>query len=209
VPFSESRLWPTEAVLKFGKAGSPGYRNLEDCRRGICHIPGQNRSIFANLHIKPTAPVFLECAGCGKPTTEKAMFRKIRKWAEALKHQLVIVHLASQDPRTPWYAKALLLLILAYALSPIDLIPDFIPVLGLLDDLILLPVAVYAVLKLIPEHVLHDASLRAATYSWKKERNWFGLLLIVVLWLVAFWVLYQLLAPQFSWKKLEIAPFFP
>lgn len=137
------------------------------------------------------------------------MLHKIRQWAEALKRQLVIVHLASQDPRTPWYAKALLLLILAYALSPIDLIPDFIPLLGLLDDLILLPVAIYGVLKLIPDQVLNDATLKADSYSWKKERNWFGLLLIVLLWLLVFWILYRLVAPEFSWNLFEIAPFTP
>lgn len=119
------------------------------------------------------------------------MLRKIKEWAAALKRKLVIMHLAYQDPRTPWYAKALIMLIIAYALSPVDLIPDFIPVLGLLDDLILLPIAIYFVVKLIPAQVIEEASEKATTYEWSKERNWFGFLFILLVWLVSIWFLYD------------------
>ncbi len=119
------------------------------------------------------------------------MLRKIKAWAAALKLKLVIMHLAYQDPRTPWYAKALILAIIAYALSPVDLIPDFIPVLGLLDDLILLPVAIYFVVKLIPRQVMDEASEKAATYEWAKTRNWFGLIFIASLWILSALLLYR------------------
>lgn len=119
------------------------------------------------------------------------MLRKIKEWAATLKRKLVVMHLAYRNPNTPWYAKALIILIIAYALSPVDLIPDFIPVLGLLDDLILLPIAIYFVVKLIPEQVMDEASKKAATYEWVKERNWFGLVFIVMIWLLSFWGLYH------------------
>jgi uncharacterized membrane protein YkvA (DUF1232 family) len=77
-----------------------------------------------------------------------------RERARQLKREAKALYLACRDPRTPWYAKALGAAVLAYALSPIDLIPDFIPVLGLLDDLILVPLGVLALRALIPSEVL-------------------------------------------------------
>ena len=82
-------------------------------------------------------------------------------WARALKRQAVALYLASRDPRTPWYAKALALCVVGYALSPIDLIPDFIPVLGYLDDLILLPLGVALVVRLVPKGVWAESMARA------------------------------------------------
>ncbi|WP_373513034.1 YkvA family protein [Persicitalea sp.] len=118
------------------------------------------------------------------------MLTKIKEWAGELKRKLIVIHLAYQDDRTPWYAKALIMLILAYALSPMDLIPDFIPVLGLLDDLILLPIAIYFAVRLIPNQVLSDATEKALTYEWSKDRNLFGLVIISLIWLLAAWLVY-------------------
>jgi uncharacterized membrane protein YkvA (DUF1232 family) len=75
---------------------------------------------------------------------------KIREWARRLKRDTLMVWLAARDPRMPWYVKGLALCVAGYALTPIDLIPDFIPVLGLLDDLILVPLGIYLVVRLIP-----------------------------------------------------------
>ena len=88
----------------------------------------------------------------------------LKAWAKALKRDAHAVWLAARDPRTPWYAKVLAIAVAAYAFSPIDLIPDFIPVLGYLDDLILVPVGLWLVLKLIPAEVLadHRAAAEAA-----------------------------------------------
>jgi uncharacterized membrane protein YkvA (DUF1232 family) len=88
----------------------------------------------------------------------------LRTWARSLKRDTHAVWLAARDPRTPWYAKALGLAVAAYALSPIDLIPDFIPVLGYLDDLILVPAGLWLTLKLIPPEVLatHRVAAEAA-----------------------------------------------
>jgi uncharacterized membrane protein YkvA (DUF1232 family) len=89
---------------------------------------------------------------------------KLKAWARSLKRDAHAVWLAARDPRTPWYAKALAFAVAGYALSPIDLIPDFIPILGYLDDLILVPVGVWLVLRLIPPEVLaeHRAAAEAA-----------------------------------------------
>jgi uncharacterized membrane protein YkvA (DUF1232 family) len=90
---------------------------------------------------------------------------RLKKWARALKRDVHAVYLAARDPRTPWYAKALALLVAGYALSPIDLIPDFIPVVGYLDDLILVPAGIWLVIRLIPPQVMAEHRERAAAAS--------------------------------------------
>jgi uncharacterized membrane protein YkvA (DUF1232 family) len=89
------------------------------------------------------------------------MLERLRRWARALKRDIVAVAIAVRDPRTPWLTKALGLAVVAYALSPIDLIPDFIPVLGLLDDLILVPLGLWLVVRMLPPAVLEQARQRA------------------------------------------------
>ncbi|MEQ1954331.1 YkvA family protein [Mesorhizobium sp. CN2-181] len=90
------------------------------------------------------------------------MIGRLKDWARAIKRDAHAVYLAARDPRTPWYAKALALFIAGYALSPIDLIPDFIPVLGYLDDLIILPLGIVAVVKMIPPEVMAEHRAAAA-----------------------------------------------
>lgn len=93
------------------------------------------------------------------------LLSRARRWAGAIKRDVHAVWLAARDPRTPWYAKALALVVAAYALSPIDLIPDFIPVLGYLDDLILVPLGLMLAVRLIPPEVMaeHRATAARAT----------------------------------------------
>lgn len=86
---------------------------------------------------------------------------RLRRWARALKQQTLVVYFAARDPRTPWLARLLALGVAAYALSPIDLIPDFIPVLGYLDDLLIVPLGVTLVLRLVPADVLATSHARA------------------------------------------------
>jgi len=124
----------------------------------------------------------------------------LRLWAAALKREVMTLWFACRDPRTPWYARVLAMLIVAYALSPIDLIPDFIPVLGYLDELILLPVGTYLVLKLVPAEALADA--RARAQSWvesrqPKPRNWIAAAVIVLLWGAVLWAAFLLIWPVF------------
>jgi len=75
----------------------------------------------------------------------------LKDWARALKNDVVALYIAGRDPRVPWYVKAAAVAIAAYALSPIDLIPDFIPVLGYLDEVIILPIAIALVIRMIPD----------------------------------------------------------
>lgn len=112
------------------------------------------------------------------------MFKRWQDKARALKREIYALYLALLDPRTPWYARVLAGVVVAYAVSPLDLIPDPIPVLGYLDDLILLPLGMMLVLRLVPPAVMEDARHRAATES---RRSTFlpilGAIVIVVLWL--------------------------
>ena len=112
------------------------------------------------------------------------IIRDIKRWAKRLKEQLIILQLSYLDTRTPLVAKALIFMIIAYALSPIDLIPDFIPVLGYLDDLILLPLGIGLAIKLIPNSVIVHAKAKAQEYDWKKKKSLTGLIIIVSLWLL-------------------------
>ena len=106
---------------------------------------------------------------------------RLAQWAHALKRESLALYYASRDARTPWYAKVLAGAIVAYALSPIDLIPDFIPVLGLLDDLLLLPAAIWVTVRLVPDAVLADARLRAdATLERPTSRS--AAVVIIAVW---------------------------
>ena len=108
---------------------------------------------------------------------------KLNEWARALKRQSLALYYAARDPRTPWYAKLIAAAIVAYALSPIDLIPDFIPVLGLVDDLLLLPAAIWVVVRLVPKVVLDDARERAnATLDQPTSRT--AAVVIVAIWIL-------------------------
>ncbi|MCH8683760.1 YkvA family protein [Pedomonas mirosovicensis] len=105
-----------------------------------------------------------------------------RDWARTIKRDVVALWLAARDPRTPWYAKALAALVAAYALSPIDLIPDFIPVLGLVDDIILVPLGVLAAIRLVPPVVMAEMRVLAAQRA-ARPRSRMAAWMIVCLWL--------------------------
>lgn len=86
----------------------------------------------------------------------------LRIWAKMLKRDVMALWLAGRDPRVPWYAKALAAAVAAYALSPIDLIPDFVPILGYVDDLVLVPLGIAVVVRLIPAETLQDLRQQAS-----------------------------------------------
>jgi uncharacterized membrane protein YkvA (DUF1232 family) len=113
------------------------------------------------------------------------MLDRLKAQAWALKKEVFALYLAAKDPRTPWYAKGLVLLIVAYALSPIDLIPDFVPVLGYLDDLIIIPGGIWLAMRMIPPDALADARSAASTGSLDRSAGKYGMIVIVFLWLVA------------------------
>jgi uncharacterized membrane protein YkvA (DUF1232 family) len=102
--------------------------------------------------------------GSGRESNRSSLLARLKTRAQALRRDVHAVYLASRDPRVPWVASVLALAIAAYTLSPIDLIPDFIPVLGLLDDLIIVPLGIWLVVSLIPQHIMaeHRAIASAA-----------------------------------------------
>jgi len=124
------------------------------------------------------------------------MIDRLKDWARALKRDVIALWLAARDPRVPWYAKVLAGVVAAYALSPIDLIPDFIPIIGYLDDLLIVPLGIWAAGKLIPVAIMAD--LRNKALEQEKRTSRAGLVAIVAIWLacIAFAVL--LVLPQLA-----------
>jgi uncharacterized membrane protein YkvA (DUF1232 family) len=114
------------------------------------------------------------------------MLTSWKRQASHLKRETYVLYLAYRDARTPWYAKFFLAAVVAYALSPIDLIPDAIPVLGFLDDLVILPLGVALSLRMIPPAVLSDCRERAETAMLEGNPNsWKAALAVIAVWLLA------------------------
>jgi uncharacterized membrane protein YkvA (DUF1232 family) len=122
----------------------------------------------------------------------------VRRWkarARELKTSSNALHLAARHPDTPWYAKAVAALVVAYALSPIDLIPDVIPVLGLLDDLVLLPLGFLLARRLVPAAVWEECLARAREDADTRPRSWVAAGVVVLLWIAALVLAARMLAP--------------
>ena len=118
------------------------------------------------------------------------MLSRIKTWARGLKRDGHAIYLASRDPRVPWYAKALAVAVAGYALSPIDLIPDFIPIIGYLDDLIILPLGIWLVVSLIPSEIMVEYRARA-NEAGQRPTSRAGMMAIILLWIAA--------APVLAW----------
>lgn len=118
------------------------------------------------------------------------MLNELKNWAKRLKRNVFVLYFAYRDSRTPWYAKAFAVCVVAYAFSPIDLIPDFIPVLGYLDDFILIPVGIAIALKMIPVAVIQDCTEKVEERLKEgKPKNWLVGGLVIAVWATAFvWV---------------------
>nr|WP_241536070.1 YkvA family protein [Indiicoccus explosivorum] len=114
----------------------------------------------------------------------------MKRFAGKLKQDVFVLYLSYKDSRTPWYAKVVAICVVAYAFSPIDLIPDFIPVLGYVDDLIIVPLGILFALKLIPTEVADDHREEAERIRQSgKPKNWFVGVLFIVVWIVlAVWL---------------------
>ena len=108
---------------------------------------------------------------------------RLRAWARTLRRDIHALYLCARDPRVPWYAKAVAMLVAGYAISPIDLIPDFIPVLGHLDDLILLPLGIMLAIRLIPAGVLEEHRRTAAARA-RRPTDWRVGALFIAIWLI-------------------------
>lgn len=125
------------------------------------------------------------------------MLEKLRQQAKVLKTDTYAVYLASKDPRVPWYAKMLIAVVVAYALSPIDLIPDFIPIIGYLDDLILVPLGLKWALTMIPTEVINDCRMQAA--QTKAPKNWIVGSIVIGIWILSAgwfgWTMWHIFRP--------------
>lgn len=113
-----------------------------------------------------------------------SLLARLKQRARALKNEAFAVYLAAKDPRTPWYAKALVFFVVAHTFSPIDLIPDFIPILGYVDDLIITPGGLWLAVRMIPAEVLAEARVTATSQDIDRSVGKIGAATIVLLWIV-------------------------
>ncbi len=109
------------------------------------------------------------------------LISKAKIWAKSLKRDIVALWLAARDRRVPWFAKAMAATVAAYALSPIDLIPDFIPVLGYLDDLVIVPLGILLAVKLVPPEIMAELRAEAAQRA-SRPTSRAGLVFILAVW---------------------------
>jgi uncharacterized membrane protein YkvA (DUF1232 family) len=133
--------------------------------------------------------------GSGLPAEALSLVKGLKRWASALMRDVVAIWIAARDPRVPWLSKTVALSIAAYALSPIDLIPDFIPVLGYLDDLLIVPLGIMLVVRMIPATLMAEFRQTASERE-HRPKSVVGAICIVALWLVAAALLALLLWPE-------------
>lgn len=122
------------------------------------------------------------------------LIEKIKQFAKTMKLQLTALYLASKDPAMPKRAKWLIIIVVAYALSPIDLIPDFIPIIGYLDELLILPLGIYIAVKLIPDELWNQSLQQARSQPIHLPKNRYAAIAIIACWIIlasasgyAFW----------------------
>ena len=125
------------------------------------------------------------------------MLEAFKSRMRVLKRETYALYLAARHPGTPWYAKAFVAVVVAYAVSPIDLIPDFIPVLGFLDDLVLLPLGIWVAIRMIPAGVLEECRARAQDSLEEGEPSGRAAAIVVV----AIWVVLAALAAVWGWES--------
>jgi uncharacterized membrane protein YkvA (DUF1232 family) len=118
---------------------------------------------------------------------------RLKQKARKLKAEIYVLSQAFKDPRTPWYVKAFIVLIIAYALSPVDLIPDFIPVLGYIDDLLLVPAGIYLAIKMVPGEVVEEYRQNIETEIVAGKSRWVAATLIILFWLVVLYLIIKLI----------------
>ncbi len=127
------------------------------------------------------------------------MWEKLKQWAAGVRRDTLALWFAIRDRRTPWWLRWLGFLIIAYALSPVDLIPDFIPLIGYLDELILLPAGLWLMIRHMPAEVLADSRARADAWlaaGESKPRSALGALIVIIIWATVAWWLISIFAPS-------------
>lgn len=125
---------------------------------------------------------------------------RLKSWARAMKRDATALYFAARDPRVPWFVKVFALAVAAYVLSPIDLIPDFIPVIGYLDELLLLPLAVSIITRLVDPAIMDEHRARASALA-ERPVSWGGLAIIIAIWVAAAIAVLRLAFPE-VWQDL-------
>jgi uncharacterized membrane protein YkvA (DUF1232 family) len=135
---------------------------------------------------------------CLSHTPILRIFNRLKHWAQLARRDLHAIYLAARDPRVPWHAKAVAFFVAGYAFSPIDLIPDFVPVLGYLDDLIIVPIGIWLAVRLIPAEILAEHRA-AAELAAQGPVSKFGAAVIIAIWLLLAvgggWIAYRFFKP--------------
>lgn len=126
------------------------------------------------------------------------MIARLRQWARTVKRDVHALYLAARDPRVPWYAKVAAIAVAAYALSPIDLIPDFIPIIGYLDDLLIVPAGILLAAKLVPPDLMTEFRAAAASADGERALGKRGAAIIVFAWIAV-----ALIAAMWLWSHLR------
>ena len=125
-----------------------------------------------------------------------ALIEKLKNWAQLLKQDVLMLWFATKNPKVPLALKVICIFIVAYALSPIDLVPDFIPILGFVDDLLLLPILIWLAVRLIPNVILQESRIQADQWliqNQSKPKSNLGFLIVAVIWLLIMWLAYLLI----------------
>ena len=119
----------------------------------------------------------------------------LKQKIQNLKTEVHALYLASREPRVPWYAKVLMALLIGYAICPIDLIPDFIPVLGQIDDLIIMPAGISVVVKMIPKDVMEECRRKARDEPIDTKTKWVVAFIIISIWVLVIYLIIRFVLP--------------
>ena len=118
------------------------------------------------------------------------MFSRWKEKVKKLKQEIYALYLAYKDPRVSWYAKIFIVILVGYVISPIDLIPDFIPIIGYLDDLIILSLGIVLAIKMIPREVMEECRKESAKGIKDKKIAVIGLIIIISIWVVLLYLIF-------------------
>ena len=127
----------------------------------------------------------------------KSIISRLKGWARTIKLDVYAIWIAARDKRIPWFVKLLAMMVAAYAISPIDLIPDFIPVIGYLDDIIIVPLGILLVVRLIPLELMQEFRSQAATAT-SRPTSQITAIIFVSIWILSFSLLAYILYQHYS-----------
>lgn len=124
-------------------------------------------------------------------------FKEFKEKTKSIETDIYALYKAYRDPRVPWYVKIIILFLLGYFISPIDLIPDFIPVIGYIDDILIISLTIYLIIKLIPAEVFQDCRNKAICEPISVKSKWIVTFSIVIIWFIAIYLVLRFLFPSF------------